>query len=405
MRVLFSTTAGTGHFGPLIPVAKTCAANGHTVAVAAPGSFADAVIGAGFTHLPFGEPPRELIGQTFARIQQLTFEEANRVVLAELFGRLYVRAALPALNMIMTDWLPDVVLRESCEFASVVSAEKAGIEQLEVAISMGLAGPAIVNLLKDPLAELSTMAGLSANRAAEILLAGDTLTCVPAVLDGYFALGDGSPAHPAADRRRVWRFRMEEPPNEPTMPAAWGDPADPLVYVSFGSVTARQSDFAPMYDATLRVLAELPIRVLMTTGHGLDPAELEPIPPNSHVEQWWPQQAVMPAAAAVIGHGGFGTTMAALAAGVPQVVMPLFAFDQKINAERVAAVNAGIELPGGLAAIAKLPTVLRRVLEDPVFTEGARAVATEISALADIAECLPILEELAGERSKRGLGR
>ena len=71
MRVLFSTTAGTGHFGPLIPFARACAANGHTVAVAAPGRFAETVTGAGFDHLAYGEPPSELIGQTFARIQQL----------------------------------------------------------------------------------------------------------------------------------------------------------------------------------------------------------------------------------------------------------------------------------------------------------------------------------------------
>jgi hypothetical protein len=32
MRVLFWTTAGTGHFGPLIPVARVCQAAGHTVA-------------------------------------------------------------------------------------------------------------------------------------------------------------------------------------------------------------------------------------------------------------------------------------------------------------------------------------------------------------------------------------
>jgi hypothetical protein len=35
MRVLFSTTAGTGHFGPLIPVARVCQAAGHTVAARA----------------------------------------------------------------------------------------------------------------------------------------------------------------------------------------------------------------------------------------------------------------------------------------------------------------------------------------------------------------------------------
>jgi glycosyltransferase len=141
----------------------------------------------------------------------------------------------------------------------------------------------------------------------------------------------------------------------------------------------------------------------MTTGQGLDPADLEPIPPNSHLEQWWPQRAVMGGAAAAVGHGGFGTTMVAFSAGVPQVVLPLFAFDQAVNARRVAAVNAGIQLPGGLAAVADLPAALQKVLDDPAFTEGAHAIATEIAALPDVAECLPILEQLAGERSRGAL--
>jgi MGT family glycosyltransferase len=180
--------------------------------------------------------------------------------------------------------------------------------------------------------------------------------------------------------------------------STWGDPADPLIYVSYGSVTARQPEFAPIYDATLRTLADLPARVLMTTGRGFDVGELEPIPPNTHVEQWWPQEAVMGAAAAVVGHGGFGTTMAAVAAGVPQVVVPLFAFDQSVHARRVAEVNAGIQLTGGVAAVADIPAALRRVLDEPAFAEGARAMAAEIAALPDIAECLPLLEQLASSR-------
>jgi UDP:flavonoid glycosyltransferase YjiC (YdhE family) len=68
MRVLFSTAAGTGHFGPLIPFAKACVAAGHTVAVAAPGRFAEAVTGSGFTHLPFDGLPRGLVGDVFGRI-------------------------------------------------------------------------------------------------------------------------------------------------------------------------------------------------------------------------------------------------------------------------------------------------------------------------------------------------
>jgi glycosyltransferase len=90
--------------------------------------------------------------------------------------------------------------------------------------------------------------------------------------------------------------------------------------------------------------------------------------------------------------------MAALAAGVPQVVVPLFAFDQSVHARRVAEVHAGIQLPGGVAAVTDLPAALRRVLDEPAFAEGARAMATEIAALPDIAECVPLLEQLARNR-------
>jgi UDP:flavonoid glycosyltransferase YjiC (YdhE family) len=405
MRVLFSTTAGIGHFAPMIPFAKACVAAGHAVAVAAPGRFAEAVTEAGFTHLPFDEPPPGLVGEVFGRISQPTFEEMNRVMLVEVYGRLDAQAALPALIKIMTDWRPDVVVRETLEFGSLVAAERAGIAQLQVAIMTGRIGPAFVGLFERSLSQLSIKAGLRAERAAELLLHGDSLTSVPAALDsGDLTLGESEAEPAVSDRGRTWRFRTDAPA-EQRLPAAWGNSAEPLVYVSYGSVTARQPEFAPLYDATLRAIADMPIRVLMTTGRSLDPADLEPIPPNSQIEQWWPQEAVMGTAAAVVGHGGFGTTMAALSAGVPQVILPLFSFDQVVNAQRVAEVNAGIQLPGGLAAVVDLPVALRKVLDDPAFTEGARAMAAEIAALPDVSECPPILEELASERSKEGVGR
>lgn len=398
MRVLFSTTAGTGHFGPLIPVARVCQAAGHTVAVAAPARFAEAVTGAGFDHLPFSDPSPELRGKVFGRAPQLTFEEMNRLVIAEVFARLDAQAALPALSEIMIDWRPDLVVREPCEFGSLVAAESASIPHLQVAIMTGRIGPGILGVVRESLAELSTMAGLLPERAAEILLQADSLTSVPAALDsGDFVLSESDTEARATDRGRMWRFRTDTTA-KPRLPAPWGDPAEPLIYVTYGSVTARQPEFAPIYDATLRALADLPIRVLMTTGRGFDLGELEPIPPNTHVEQWWPQEAVMGAAAALVGHGGFGTTMAALAAGIPQVVVPLFAFDQSVHARRVAEVNAGIQLAGGVTAVTDLPAALRRILDEPAFAAGARTMAAEISALPAIAECLPLLEQLASNR-------
>ena len=70
MRVLFATTGGIGHFGPLVPFARACLDAGHEVVVAAPTSFADQVGRAGLAHAPIGEPPAEVLGRVFAGLRR-----------------------------------------------------------------------------------------------------------------------------------------------------------------------------------------------------------------------------------------------------------------------------------------------------------------------------------------------
>ncbi|MGH3769229.1 MAG: glycosyltransferase [Pseudonocardiaceae bacterium] len=167
------------------------------------------------------------------------------------------------------------------------------------------------------------------------------------------------------------------------------------MYVTFGSVAAGLGGFGSMYAEVVAALAGLPYRVLLTTGAGGDPAGLEPWPGNVHVERWWPQAEVMPMASAVVGHGGFGTTMTALAAGVPQVVLPLFAFDQTVNALRVAETGVGVHIGGGPEDVAAIPAAVSRVLSDESFRRAAEGVAAEIASLPDVSAAVPILEAIA----------
>ena len=65
--------------------------------------------------------------------------------------------------------------------------------------------------------------------------------------------------------------------------------------------------------------------MLLTVGRVLDIAQLGVPPSNVRIERWVDQADVMADAVLVVCHGGAGTTLAALAAGVPLVVFPLFA--------------------------------------------------------------------------------
>jgi UDP:flavonoid glycosyltransferase YjiC (YdhE family) len=389
--MLFSSTAGAGHFGPMIPIAHACAAAGHAVAVAAPASFGGSVAKAGLAHLPLPDVPSDQVDAVYNRLPSLPREEANRVVVAEVFGRLDAQASLPTLLTVIREWRPDVVIPDPAEFGALVAAESFGLPQVQVAIDMGGFIPTVADWLDEPIRELERMAGITDDRGSQRIRGTPTFSSVLATLDHPSMDGSG----PAMGKARVWRYRADIPESGPSLPAEWGEPDAPLVYVSFGSVAGSLGSFDALYPAILEVLADVPVRVLVTTGDGYDPARLDPLPGNAWAGQWWPQAAAMREAALLIGHGGFGTTMTAVAAGVPQLVLPLFSFDQFQNAERVEAIGVGARLLGGLDAVPDVPMVVRELLDRPRYSEAARRIAADMAALPDVTTTVAVLEELA----------
>jgi UDP:flavonoid glycosyltransferase YjiC (YdhE family) len=393
MRVLVATTAGAGHWGPLVPFARACADAGHEVRVAAPASFADAVHGAGFDHAPFGDADPAELGAVFGRIPTLTMRQADTLVVGEVFGRIDAEAALPGLRDLVDGWHPHVVVREPGEVASYVVAEERGLPH--VLVNIGLDGliDDMVDLLDEPLRELGRTDG------AARCLEAPRWTVLPSSYDTR-----SRPGEPA----RFRGFGVEGEPRR--LPDWWGGRDGPLVYVTFGSVAAGLGLFPHFYAATLKVLADLRVRVLMTLGEAGDPEAMGPLPRNVHVERWWPQADLMPYVDVVVGHGGFGTTVQAFASGVPQVVVPLFSSDQFANAARVAAVRAGVDVevtdasdrvagelvPAGPPVLDRLPGAVLKALNDVELRRGAQTLAAEMAALPPVSACVPLLEELAG---------
>ena len=100
------------------------------------------------------------------------------------------------------------------------------------------------------------------------------------------------------------------------------------------------------YRTVLAAVAGIEARVLLTVGRHYDAAQLGTLPDNVHVEPWVDQADVFAEAEVVVCHGGSGTTFGSLAAGIPVVVVPLFA-DQFANGAKVTDAGAGLALETG----------------------------------------------------------
>jgi MGT family glycosyltransferase len=156
-----------------------------------------------------------------------------------------------------------------------------------------------------------------------------------------------------------------------------GPPGLPLVLVGLSSTVMRQEG---LLQRAADALGQLPVRGLVTTGPAVDPAVVS-APDNVTVTRWVRHADVLPHCSAVISHGGHGTVMKALIAGVPLVLVPL-GRDQPDNVGRVVHAGAGIRLRKNASASA-LRTAIGRVIEDPRYRAAARYMAARLASERD----------------------
>jgi sterol 3beta-glucosyltransferase len=108
------------------------------------------------------------------------------------------------------------------------------------------------------------------------------------------------------------------------------------VFVGFGSMTGRNPE--EVTAMILKALAQIRQRGLLLTGWGgLGDADL---PDSVHKIDSAPFDWLFPHVAAVVHHGGAGTTGAGLRAGIPNIVVPFFG-DQHFWGWRVQELGAG----------------------------------------------------------------
>jgi UDP:flavonoid glycosyltransferase YjiC (YdhE family) len=357
---------------PLLPYARALVARKHEVVVAAPAEVNEVLQNAGLRHAPFDHPGDHVLAPIWARLKNEWNDAAMAIAARDVFAGANATAALPQLQETLRAFRPELVVRDSLEFAALVAAEFAGARHARVAVHSVSFEEPLPALIEEPIDALRALAGLPPDGGAS-LRAEPVFSSFPASLD---RVPNGSPMQPPFRARVV----EEAPSSAPAVWAKTGDPR-PLVYITFGSLIGSNALGRSIYRISLDAVADLPVRALLTTGQNLDPGVLGAIPANVHVQAWIPQRDVFPRVAALVCHGGSGTLLGGLAAGLPMVVVP-FGADQPHNANLVAAAGAALALSKPDASA--LRAAIEHVLAAAELRREAQRLASEIAALPTI---------------------
>jgi UDP:flavonoid glycosyltransferase YjiC (YdhE family) len=212
------------------------------------------------------------------------------------------------------------------------------------------------------------------------------------VLNGY-SPAVIPPAPDWGDRVRVTGYWFLEPPADWTPPPALEEflqAGPPPVYVGFGSMSSRKpEETAELVFAALKQAGQRAI--LLSGWSGLRAAD---VPPGVFMVESVPFQWLFPRMAAVVHHGGAGTTAAGLRAGVPSIVVPFFG-DQPFWGRRVYDLGAGPRpIPRRQLTVERLALALRTAVTDESIRGHAAALGAKIRTEDGPRAAVEIIETL-----------
>jgi len=286
---------------------------------------------------------------------------------------------------IVEQWAPHVVVHDVAEFAAPLVATMTGIPYAEHSY-----GPAIQNdvirAAGDAAAPFWESRGLATHPLGGFYRYLYLEVCPPSL------------QAPGAVTGAVQRIRtVETPPSAEQPPWLDGLRDLPIVYITLGTVYNRDLD---VFRALLDGLRDEALNIVVTVGKQNDPASLGRQPSNVHVHQYIPQELLLPHCTAVITHGGAGSTLGALAFGLPLLVVPQGA-DHFYNAERVVAAGAGVQLMPDRLTADSARDALRLLLRDDTFHNAAHRIKNELDAMPDPQQAVDTLERLADREPVR----
>ncbi|MET8541523.1 glycosyltransferase [Kitasatospora sp. NPDC004799] len=372
MRILFTGPAAAGHLYPMVPTAQALRAVGHEVLFAI-GQPVDMIRSAGFPVVEIGDGRslREIIEERVGGKVEYVSQDKTQDEIFDMAASMFAFASRPDVDGLLaaaTDWGADLIVHDS--FTSAAPLVAAQLKIPSVVQNFGASpGRSMAELVASHVADLYEERGLTGPDIAAVLnlgpLGGD-----PDGLPTRYVPYNGGGIVPAEFLRK---------------------PERPRAVVTLGTVLA-EIDGVRSVVQLVEAAAEVDADFLLAVG-GADLAPLGTLPDNVRGLPWVPLNELLSRADALIHHGGSGTMLTALQAGLPQLLLPQGA-DHFLNAEAITATGAALSSTSDAVDTA----LLTRVLTDTELRDAAHRLRADNAALPTPAAVVPALENLAARR-------
>jgi MGT family glycosyltransferase len=415
-RFLMPTWDGGGNVPPELGIARRLVERGHQVHVLADPTISDEAHAAGCTFSAWRRAPHHT---TLDPAEDLLkdWESANPLVMLQRIRDRFM--AGPAADFaadtadVIEEFQPDVVVSDAFLFGSIIAAQGARLPVALLVANIWVMPTPGTPTIGPGFALAKTVLGRARDAAMRAVVNRMFRVGLPPInraraahgLDPVSSFYDQalsadlilvltSPVFDYAARSVPSNVRYVGPVlDDPNWAEPWSSPwsgpqALPLVLVGFSSTYQNQG---PVLRRVVEALSTLPVRAIVTVGRMLDAVEVSSTG-NVVVVGSAPHSQILKEASLVVSHCGHGTTIKALAAGVPMVCIPM-GRDQNDTAARVVHHGAGLRL-SPKASVTEIRTTVRRVLEEDHFRANASRLASAIAAGASSAEGVPELESL-----------
>jgi sterol 3beta-glucosyltransferase len=164
----------------------------------------------------------------------------------------------------------------------------------------------------------------------------------------------------------------------------------PPVYIGFGSMGSRNPEQTA--DLVLQAIERTGQRAILQSGWG--GLYKQDLPDNVFLVDSIPHSWLFSRVAAVVHHGGAGTTAAGLKAGVPNIVIPFFG-DQPFWGRRIAELGVGpAPIPRKQLTVDRLTAAIHQAVTDQAMQKCAADLGAKIQAEDGIANVVEIVRAI-----------